>query len=183
MEHKIRVGITQGDMNGVGPEVIIKALSEPMLMELCIPVVFSSQKMFNAQRKAAGVEELNFQIIRDLNQLNPKRPNLFSFYEEDVVVEHGKPSPLAGRYALKSIDLACDALLNGQIDVLVTAPVDKHSIAAEFPGFTGHTSYLQNKLGAQQNLMLLMHDHLRVGLVTEHLPLSWGFLGARRGGP
>jgi 4-hydroxythreonine-4-phosphate dehydrogenase len=170
-QHKIRVGITQGDMNGIGPEVIIKTLLEPALMELCTPVVFSSQKMFAIQRKASGAEEFSFNLMRDFTQLNLKRPNLFSFYDDEVNVEFGKPSPLAGRYALRSIDAACEALLEGNIDVLVTAPVDKHSIAVEFPGFTGHTSYLQNKLGAAQTLMLLINDNLRVGLVSEHVPL------------
>ncbi|HLG03649.1 MAG TPA: 4-hydroxythreonine-4-phosphate dehydrogenase PdxA [Bacteroidia bacterium] len=168
---KIRVGITQGDMNGIGPEVTLKTLQEPLILDLCTPVVFSSQKMISQQKRAAGLEELNFHLTTDAGQLNPKRPNLLSVYDEEVTVEFGKPSPLAGRYALRSIDAAINALLEGKIDVLVTAPVDKHSIAAELPEFTGHTSYLGKKLGAEQTLMLLLNDNLRVGLVTEHLPI------------
>jgi 4-hydroxythreonine-4-phosphate dehydrogenase len=168
---KIIVGITQGDMNGIGPEVIIKTLQDPLILDLCIPVVFSSQKLFNLERKAAGVEELNFQVMRDFNQLNPKRPNLYSFYEEELNVEFGKASSVAGRYALHAIDQAIAAIREEKIDVMVTAPVDKHSIAEENPGFTGHTSYLREKLGAEEVLMLLLNDNLRVGLITEHLPI------------
>lgn len=170
-DQRIRVGISQGDMNGIGPEVIIKTFSDPMMMELCTPVVFSSQKMMAVQRKAIGGDDINFNLVRDLDQLNPKRLNLLSFYEEELNVEFGKPSPVAGRYSLRSIDLACEALLQGKIDVLVTAPIDKNSVAAELPGFNGHTDYLRKKLGAEQSLMLLLNENLRVGLVTDHVPL------------
>ncbi|CAN5848583.1 hypothetical protein BH11BAC7_BH11BAC7_36860 [soil metagenome] len=168
---KIRVGITQGDMNGVGPEVIIKTVLDPLMMEICTPVVFSSSKVMNNQRKVMNAEEFNFHLLRDLDQLNPKRPNLYNCFDEDVTVEFGKPSPLAGKNALKCIDFACEALLNDKIDVLVTAPIDKHSISIEVPAFTGHTSYLQHKFGAEQSLMLLVNRNLRVGLLTEHLPI------------
>lgn len=170
-ENRIRVGISQGDMNGIGPEVIIKTFADPMMLELCIPVVFSSQKIMSAHRKAIGLEEFNFNLVRDLEQLNTKRLNLLSFYEEDLNLEFGKASPVAGRYSLRSIDLACEALLQGKIDVLVTAPIDKNSVAAELPGFNGHTDYLRQKLGAEQSLMLLLNEGLRVGLVTDHIPL------------
>lgn len=168
---KIRVGVTQGDMNGVGPEVIIKTFLDPLMMEICTPVVFSSSKVMNNQRKVMNAEEFNFHLLRDLDQPNPKRPNLYNCFDEDVTVEFGKPSPLAGKNALKCIDIACEALLNDKIDVLVTAPIDKHSISIDVPAFTGHTSYLQNKFGAEQSLMLLINRNLRVGLLTEHLPI------------
>lgn len=170
-DDKIIVGITQGDMNGIGPEVIIKTFTEPMILELCTPVVFSSQKMFSIHRKQMGVEDFSFNLVRDLSQLNPKRPNLFNVYDEDLNVEFGVASPVAGRYALRSIDAACDALLSGDVDVIVTAPIDKNSVAAELPGFNGHTDYLRKKLGADHSLMLLLKDNLRVGLVTDHVPL------------
>jgi 4-hydroxythreonine-4-phosphate dehydrogenase len=170
-DQRIRVGITQGDMNGVGPEVIMKAFLDPLMLELCTPVIFSSQKMVNQQKKTLGAEDFSFQVIRSLDEVNHKRVNLLSFYEEDMNVEFGKASPVAGKYALQAIDLACEALLQNKIDVLVTAPIDKHSIEASFPGFTGHTGYLQKKLNAAGSLMLLMHDQLRVGLVTDHVPL------------
>jgi 4-hydroxythreonine-4-phosphate dehydrogenase len=169
---KIRVGITQGDMNGIGPEVILKTLADPLLFELCTPVVFSSSKVMNNQRKNSNAEDFNFQLLNNLDQLNHKRANLFNCFDEDVNVEFGKPSPLAGKFSLKCIDVACEALMNEKIDVLVTAPIDKHSISVDLPVFTGHTSYLQQKFGAEQSLMLLVNNNLRVGLLTEHLPIS-----------
>lgn len=170
-EHKIRVGITQGDMNGIGPEVILKTFMDPLMLEICTPVVFSSVKVMNNQRRVSAAESFNFNLIRDLDSFNPNRANLLNCFDEDVNVEFGKPSPLAGKNALKCIDVAADALLNYKIDVLVTAPVDKHSISVDLPSFTGHTGYLQQKLGAEQSLMLLLNDTLRVGLLTEHLPI------------
>ncbi|HTL81599.1 MAG TPA: 4-hydroxythreonine-4-phosphate dehydrogenase PdxA [Bacteroidia bacterium] len=171
-DEKVIVGITMGDMNGVGPEVIMKSLLDPAMLELCTPVVFGSQKIFAAHRKTIEAGEFNFHITKDLTQLNPKRANLYSFLEDDVNVEFGKPSPLAGRYALRCIDEACIELLQGTIDVMVTAPVDKNSIAAETPGFTGHTSYIAEKTGSGKPLMLLLNEDLRVGLVTEHVPVK-----------
>lgn len=171
-EHsKIRVGITQGDMNGVGPEIILKTFMDPMMLEICIPIVFSSTKVMNNQRRNSAAESFNFNLLRDLDTFNPNRANLFNCFDEDVNVEFGKPSPIAGKNSLKCIDIACEALLNNKIDVLVTAPVDKHSISVDLPTFTGHTGYLQQKLGAEQSLMLLLNDNLRVGLLTEHLPI------------
>src|SRR5882757_6958534 len=113
---KIRVGITQGDMNGIGPEVIVKTFLDPLMLELCTPVVFSSSKVMNNQRKAMGAEDFNFHLLRDLDQLNPKRPNLFNCFDEEVNVEFGTASAQAGRFALKCIDAACEALAQGKID-------------------------------------------------------------------
>jgi 4-hydroxythreonine-4-phosphate dehydrogenase len=170
-DQRIIVGITQGDMNGIGPEVIIKTFMDPLMLELCTPVIFSSQKVFAPHRKAVGAEDFNFNLVRDLSQLNPKRVNLLTVYEDEVNVEFATPSPVAGKFALRSIDAGCEALLSNEIDVLVTAPIDKNSVAAGLPGFNGHTDYLRKKLGAEQSLMLLLNDKLRVGLVTDHVPL------------
>lgn len=170
-EHKIRVGITQGDMNGVGPEIILKTFMDPVMMEICTPIVFSSTKVMNNQRRVSAAESFNFNLLKDLDSFNPNKVNLFNCFDEDVNVEFGKPSPQAGKFALKCIDVACEALLNEKIDVLVTAPVDKHSINTDLPTFTGHTGYIQQKFGAEQSLMLLLNDKLRVGLLTEHLPI------------
>ncbi len=170
-QHKIRVGITQGDMNGIGPEVILKTFMDPLMNELCTPIIFSSTKVMNNQRRVSAAESFNFNLLRDLDSFHPSRANLFNCFDDDVNVEFGKPSPLSGKLSLRCIDVACEALINEKIDVLVTAPIDKHSISIDVPAFTGHTSYLQNKFGADQSLMLLVNDNLRVGLLTEHLPI------------
>ena len=144
-QHKIRVGITQGDMNGIGPEVILKTFMDPLMNELCTPIIFSSTKVMNNQRRVSAAESFNFNLLRDLDSFHPSRANLFNCFDDDVNVEFGKPSPLSGKLSLRCIDVACEALINEKIDVLVTAPIDKHSISIDVPAFTGHTSYLQNK--------------------------------------
>jgi 4-hydroxythreonine-4-phosphate dehydrogenase len=171
-DHKVRIGITLGDTNGIGPEVVMKALHDATICEICIPVIFGNGKVLNAHRKAIGMDEFHLNVLRDLDTLHNKRVNLFSTGEEDIQPEFGKPSPAAGQLALRSLQAACDALQNGKIDVLVTAPIDKHTIqSAEF-NFAGHTEYLQQRFGAGQSLMLLVHDELRVGLVTGHVPVD-----------
>lgn len=170
-ENKIRVGITQGDMNGIGPETIIKALADPAIIELITPVIYSSVKVLQAHRKAMGLDDFSVHVVKPNDPLNPKRVNLVPCIEADDEVDFGKPSETSGRVALKSIDAAIEDLQRGYIDVMVTAPVDKHAVARALPGFTGHTGYIKTKFGANDVLMLLISHDLRVGLVTEHLPL------------
>lgn len=170
-DHRIRVGISQGDINGIGLEVIIKTFSDPMMLELCIPVLFSSQKTLNTHRKTIGGEEFSFNIARDLDNLHTRRFNLLNLYEEDVAIEFGTANPALGQYAVRSLEAACDALKQGKIDVLVTAPINKNTIQSEQFAFAGHTEYLQHHLGGQA-LMLMVSEGLRVGLVTGHVPLA-----------
>ncbi|MCD6069133.1 MAG: 4-hydroxythreonine-4-phosphate dehydrogenase [Bacteroidetes bacterium] len=172
-EEKIRVGITQGDINGIGLEIILKTFLEPGLCEICTPVLFSSQKTISFYKKALNLEELNFNMIRDMGQLHTKKPNVFTCYEEEVNIEPGKSTETGGKYALLSLEKACEALQNKQIDVLVTAPINKHTIQGPNFNFAGHTEYLAQKFtGKQNSLMLLCSDDLRVGLVTGHIPIS-----------
>lgn len=172
-ENKIRVGITQGDVNGIGLEVIIKTLLDPQLYELCTPVIFSSQKTTSYHRKALGQENFSFNPVKDLDSLNSKRANLITCYEEEINIELGKPSAVTGKYAIKSIEAACDALLQKKIDVLVTAPIDKHSIQSETFQFAGHTDYLDKKFGGNENsLMLMIADTLRIAVATGHIPIA-----------
>ncbi|MGZ3883971.1 MAG: 4-hydroxythreonine-4-phosphate dehydrogenase PdxA [Bacteroidia bacterium] len=170
-EEKIKIGISQGDVNGIGLEVILKTLIEPTLSEICTPVLFSSQKTVTYYRKVLGLEEFNFNAIRDLSQLNTKKPNVFVCYEEEVNIEMGKDSPVGGKYALISLEKATEALINHQIDALVTAPINKHNIQGPDFNFAGHTEYLGAKLGGEP-LMLLCSDNLRVAVVTGHVPVK-----------
>lgn len=170
-DEKIKVGISQGDINGIGLEVILKTLMEPGITEICTPVLFSSQKTVSYHRKALNLEEFNFNPIRDFSQFNNKKVNVFVCYEEEVNIEIGKATELSGKYALNSLEKATQALLNNQVDVLVTGPIHKHNIqSAEF-NFPGHTEYLGAKLGGEP-LMLLCSDDLRVAVVTGHVPLK-----------
>lgn len=171
IDNKIVVGISQGDLNGIGLEIILKTLSEPGLSEICIPVLFSSQKTVSYFRKSLNLEEFNFNPLRDFNQLHQKKPNVFICYEEEVTIELGKPSAVTGKYAKISLEIATQALLDGKIDVLVTAPINKHTMQEAGFNYPGHTEYLGEKLGGTP-LMLLCSNDLRVAVVTGHIALK-----------
>ena len=173
LDKKIIVGITQGDINGVGLEIIIKTFMDPTMLELCTPVLFGSQKTVSYHRKNLGVEDFSFNPIRDLNAINSKRANIFNCYEEEVNIELGKSTELGGKYALKSLENAIDAITKKKIDVLVTAPINKHNIQSENFKFKGHTEYLEQKFGEPaSSLMIMVSDDIKVGLVTGHIPVA-----------
>jgi 4-hydroxythreonine-4-phosphate dehydrogenase len=171
-ENKIRVGITQGDINGIGMEVIIKTFLDPTIFDLCTPVVYSSQKTATYHRKLLNIEDFSFNPIHEGEVPNSKRANLINCYEEDVAFEIGHSTPAGGKYAVRSIEAACDAIEKNEVDVLVTAPIDKHNVQSEQFNFPGHTEYLQKRFGNPGALMLLVAEELKVGVVTGHIPLS-----------
>ncbi len=171
IENKVVVGISQGDLNGIGLEIILKTLMEPGMSEICVPVLFSSQKTVSYFRKMLGLEDFNFNPIRDLNQLHTKKPNVFICYEEEVNIELGKPTVSSGKYAKLSLEAATQALLDKKIDVLVTAPINKHTMQEAGFNYPGHTEYLGGKLGGKP-LMLLCSNDLRVAVATGHVPLK-----------
>jgi 4-hydroxythreonine-4-phosphate dehydrogenase len=172
-EEKIRVGISQGDINGIGLEIILKTFLEPEFVDICTPVLFSSQKTVGYYRKVLGVEELNFNIIRDLKQLNHRKPNVFVCYEEEVQIEMGTSTATGGKYAQISLIKACEAAKQGLIDVLVTAPINKYNIQSEQFKFPGHSEFLASFFGHEKGAMMLMcSDDLKVGLVTGHVPVQ-----------
>jgi 4-hydroxythreonine-4-phosphate dehydrogenase len=168
----IRVGITQGDINGIGWEVIIKTFADPAMAELCTPIIFGSNKTCAFHKKTlAGVEDFNYNIIRDADQAVQRKVNLLNVYEEEIAIELGRSTPLGGAYALKSLEAACDAIQHGKLDVLVTAPINKHNIQSDVFKFPGHTEYLQMRFGADA-LMFMCSDNLKVGVVTGHIPVA-----------
>ena len=169
-DNKIRIGITQGDHNGIGLEVIIKTFLDPQMAEICTPVLFGSQKTFGHHRKAMNVE-MRFNPIRSLEAVVPNQFNILNVYEEDIPVEFGTSNELAGKYALKSIEAACEALEQKKIDAIVTAPINKHNIQSPEFQFKGHTDYLEMRFKSSA-LMLMCADKFRVGVVTGHVPLA-----------
>ncbi len=171
IDNKIVVGISQGDLNGIGLEIILKTLSDPALSEICVPVLFSSQKTVSYFRKMLGLEDFNFNPLRDFNQLHTKKPNVFICYEEEVTIEMGKPTLASGKYAKLSLESATQALFDKKIDVLVTAPINKHNIQEAGFKYPGHTEYLGDKLDGKP-LMLLCSQDLRIAVVTGHLALK-----------
>lgn len=165
------IGISCGDINGIGPEVIIKTFADHRLLEHCTPVIFASNKLINFYRKAVGDTHFNYQTVKDITRVSPKQINLIHCWEEEVVISPGTLSDAGGSYAVKSLLAAADALRAGHIQGLVTAPIHKKNVQGENFSYTGHTPFLKDVDGAKDVLMLLYDSNLRVALVTEHLPI------------
>lgn len=171
-ENKIVVGITHGDVNGIGYEVIIKTLLDPRVLEVCTPVVYGSPKVLAYHRKALNIPNFSLNSIAEAKEASMKRANMVNCVDDNIRVELGKSTALAGEASIIAIDKGIQDLIEHQIDVLVTAPVNKHNIQTNDFHFTGHTEYLQKKLEAPEVLMLMVSDTLRVGVVTGHIPVS-----------
>ena len=166
---KVRVGISIGDINGIGPEIILKTFSDNRMFDFCTPVVFGSTKILSYYRKALNLPT-QFYGIGHLGQMAPKRLNVLNMWREVINIEMGKPDPEIGRYAVESFKRAVEALQQGEIDVLVTAPINKHTVQSDDFEFPGHTDYLAQVSGSTA-LMFMISDELKVSLVTDHLPL------------
>ena len=166
------IGITCGDLNGIGTELIIKTFADHRILELCTPVIFASNKLINFYRKSVPEAHFNYQSIKDFTKVNHKQINIFNCWEEEVIINPGQLNETGGKYAVKSLMAAADALKQGHIQGLVTAPIHKKNVlSAEF-NYTGHTTFLKAIGEAEDVLMLLYADNLRVALVTEHLPVK-----------
>ena len=171
VQHKPRIGITIGDLNGVGPEVIIKALSDNRLLSLVTPVVYGSAKVISFYKKVMNLEEFNYSQVRNKGQFAAKMINVVNCWEDTIDITPGKQSKESGKAAFTALKQACEELKEGLLDAIVTAPIDKNTIHSdEFP-FKGHTEYLTKFFGANNSLMFMVSDSLRVGLVTEHVAL------------
>ncbi|NDF98287.1 MAG: 4-hydroxythreonine-4-phosphate dehydrogenase PdxA [Chitinophagia bacterium] len=166
------IGISCGDLNGIGIELIIKTFSDARLLDHCTPVIFASNKALNFYRKTIPDCAFNFASTKELNRINPKQINLFSCWEEDVDITPGQLTDVGGRYAIISLQTAVAALKQGQIDGLLTAPIHKKNIQSADFTYTGHTPYLQKIFDVKDVVMLLCSGDFRVGLVTEHVPVG-----------
>lgn len=169
---KPRIGITIGDLNGIGPEVVMKALADNRILNMITPVIFGSTRVLSFYKKLLALEEFNFSQARGKGQYTPRSINAVNCWEEVIEINPGKATPETGRAALSALQCACAELKEGFIDALVTAPIDKHSIHSEQFPFKGHTEFLAKEFGGGESLMFMVSDHLRVGLVTDHEPLK-----------
>lgn len=170
---KIKVGITHGDINGVGYEVILKTLEDERMLELCTPIVYGSAKIAAYYRKAANLQPLTFNQIACAADARDNENNIINIVPEDTKVEPGQSTAIAGEAAFAALEQAVTDLRNGDIDVLVTAPINKHNIQSPTFTFPGHTEYLEASIGdGNHPLMILCNDNVRVALVTTHLPLA-----------
>jgi 4-hydroxythreonine-4-phosphate dehydrogenase len=166
------IGITCGDLNGIGIELIIKTFSDNRILDHCTPVIFSSNKAINFYRKSVPEYNISYQNIKEFNRINQRQVNLFNCWEEEVAINPGELNDTGGKYAVLSLQTAVAALKQKQIDGLVTAPIHKKNVQSADFSFTGHTPYLKNVLGVNDVLMLLYAGNFRVGLVTEHVPVA-----------
>lgn len=171
-QEKPRIGITIGDINGVGPEVVMKALLDNRVLSMITPVIYGSTRVLSYYKKLLTLEEFNFSPVRAKGQFAAKSINAVNCWEEVVEINPGKATPETGKAALKALQTACAELREGLIDALVTAPIDKHSIHSEEFPFKGHTEFLAKEFGGGESLMFMVSELLRVGLVTDHEPLK-----------
>lgn len=169
-EKKIIVGISAGDINGIGPEVILNTFKDNRMLDFCTPVIFGSTKVFSFHKKSIN-SEVHLNGIQKIDQLVHGKINVLNLWKEEIKIELGKATKNGGEYAAKSLAKAIDCLKNNEIDFLLTAPINKDTIQSETFNYPGHTEFLADKLDGE-SLMILLQDTLRVGLVTGHVPVS-----------
>jgi 4-hydroxythreonine-4-phosphate dehydrogenase len=170
---KIIIGITHGDVNGIGYEVILKTLADNRLMDTIVPVIYGSSKVAAYYRKQLDIQGLNLNVVNSIQEINPKRLNIISCVDEEVKVELGVSTPEAGKAAFAALECATEDLKKGAIQALVTAPINKKNIQSEAFHFPGHTEYLEKKFGTgTPALMMLANDVMRVAVVTGHIPVA-----------
>jgi 4-hydroxythreonine-4-phosphate dehydrogenase len=171
-ENKPVIGISCGDLNGVGPELIIKTFSDTRLLEFCTPVIFANNKVINFYRKSLADINFNFSSIKDSTRINPKQVNVYNCWEEDVNIAPGQLSDDAGKYAIISLEIAVQALKAGKLDGLITAPIHKKNIQSETFKHPGHTPYLKQIFEVKEVVMFMVAENMKVALLTEHVPLK-----------
>ncbi len=170
--HVVKVGISIGDVNGIGPEVIMKALKDNRLLMDCTPIIYGSSKVFSYHKKKMRFNEFNYTSCKNADDARPKKVNIVNIWEDELKFDLGKATTEGGKYALESLEKATQDLASGKIDVLVTAPINKDAMGKSGFKFPGHTEYLADMSGQEDALMLMIAGELRVGLVTTHIPIK-----------
>ncbi|MFV0237765.1 MAG: 4-hydroxythreonine-4-phosphate dehydrogenase PdxA [Flavobacteriales bacterium] len=169
-KNKIRVGISVGDTNGIGPEIILKTLQKKGLLEFFTPIIFGSTKLFSYYKNALNITT-NVNGIRNADSAVDNKINVVNIWKDNLTIEMGVTTEASGKYAFESLQEATKALKEEKIDILVTAPINKKNIQSEHFSFLGHTEYLENELEGN-SLMFMIHDKIKIGLVTNHIPLN-----------
>jgi len=174
MTHKQKpvIGVTSGDLNGIGIELIVKTFSDARLLDICTPVIFANNKVVNFYRKTLPDSNFSFYHTREFDKISPKQVTIFNCWEEEVNVTPGTLNETGGRYAVSSLETAIEALKEKKIDGLVTAPIHKTNVQSEQFSYTGHTPYLKASFNAKDVVMMMCAENMRVALVTEHVPIS-----------
>ncbi len=171
-ESKPIIGISTGDLNGIGYEIIIKSLSDSRIYEMLTPVVYGLSKAVAFYKKTINITDLNFHIARKAENINPKKANLINLHDEEVKIDLGKATSFSGGQAFISLEAATGDLKRGLINALVTAPINKKNIQSDEFNFPGHTEYLAKKFNSSDSLMLMICNNLRIGVITGHIPVN-----------
>ncbi len=169
---KVKIGISIGDIAGVGMEVIIKACMDTRILNKITPIVYGDANLAKFYRKGINIHDFSFNLIKSADSANPKRVNIVNIEVDKVNLKFGKSTKETGELALKSLEMATKDLAANKIEALVTAPIDKNTIQAKGFDFPGHTEYLANMSNVDDALMLMIEDNLRVGVVTGHIPIK-----------
>lgn len=170
--HIVKVGISIGDINGIGPEVVMKALGDSRILSDCTPIIYCSNKVLAFHKKNLDLPDFAYQSIDDADEAKGKKVFVVNMWKDEIPFELGKVTELGGKYAFESLEKASQDLASGKIDVLVTAPISKEAMAKTGFKFPGHTEYLANMAGEEDALMMMVSPSLRVGLVTSHIALK-----------
>ncbi len=166
------IGITVGDINGIGPEIIVKTLSDPRIMDWCTPVVFGSTRVLSFYKKVADQDDFQYAQVKQEGKFIHGKVNVVACWEDMVNLDPGKITTEAGQAALKSLVKAVEYLKAGHIHGIVTAPINKENIQSESFNFPGHTEYFTKEFEASQSLMLMVSEKFRIGVATGHIPLK-----------
>ena len=169
-QHKIKVGISVGDFNGIGPEIIMKSLQDKNITDFFTPIIFASGKLFTYQKNIFKLQQ-TYHYITEVSQAQHDKINMVNLWKDNVNVDLGKPTEESTKMAIDSLEAATTALMNGEIDVLVTAPINKDEMLKQGFKHAGHTGFLEEKFG-KKGLMFLVTDDLKVAVSTHHIPVS-----------
>ena len=167
-----KIGITHGDFNSISYEVILKALAEPKITEICTPIVYGLSKFVGYYKKVLDMNDFTFQLIKNAQQANLKKPNFINLSDEEVKVAMGESSQIAGKLAELSLTTACNDLKNNAINAIVTAPVNKSNMQSPSFKFAGHTEFFSDQFNAQNAMMLMVAENLKIGFVTNHTAVN-----------
>jgi 4-hydroxythreonine-4-phosphate dehydrogenase len=168
----VRIGFTHGDINGIGYEIIIKSLIDNQIVDLITPIVFGISKVASYHRKTLNLQDFNFNLVKRVDMANPKRPNIVNIYDREVKIDLGTLTDIAGEMAHLSLKAALDSLDHGEIDAIVTAPINKKNIQSKDFNFPGHTEFFADRYNVHDYLMLMVSNELRIGVITGHIPIK-----------
>jgi 4-hydroxythreonine-4-phosphate dehydrogenase len=168
----IKIGISQGDFNGIGYEVLLNCFSDSRMMDNCTPILYGSSKILSYFKKMDNLPNFSFVNIHSPEQAEKGKFNILNIIQEEVKIEVGHQTEIAGQLAAHSLDLACQDIMKGEFEALVTNPINKKNIQSPTFNFSGHTEYLTKMFGAKESLMIMACDQIKIGVMTNHLPLK-----------